>query len=263
MVGVAGQPRIVDDLDFRPCRRETGRPPRHCPTPARPADAGCPGRAGRASNPSGAGLQPQVERAVGTRCQISSRPQSSPSSTSLWPFMILVRLSRTKSAPNSSGRQSVGEANVLSTNNSAPPAVGQLGEGPRNRTTRNSGLVIVSTISSFVAGVRAAAVAPGIAGVDRRGRDPQPLGLIDQQQQAAAVHLVADDDMISLAALGNEGQGHRPHARGRDRGSRLLRAVRGIFPPAARNWGGRRDGRHGPAVRPPSSAAAWVGSAQR
>jgi hypothetical protein len=70
---------------------------------------------------NGAAISPHTELTSGTRSQADSLPHSRPKSASLWPFIILVRLSITKSAPNSSGRQIKGDAKVLSTNSFAPP----------------------------------------------------------------------------------------------------------------------------------------------
>ena len=64
-------------------------------------------------------------------------PTTTPASTSEWPDRYLVADSTTRSAPSASGRQSAGEANVLSTTTAAPwrwPTLGerrQVGDGDR------------------------------------------------------------------------------------------------------------------------------------
>ncbi len=59
----------------------------------------------RAASQQSNGLanSPQVVCTMGTRCQAAVRPHSSPSMTSLCPFMIFVMLSITKSAPQARG----------------------------------------------------------------------------------------------------------------------------------------------------------------
>ncbi len=103
-------------------------------------------------------LKPQADDAEYTRSHAADLPHSKPNGHSLCPFMIFVRLSSTKSAPSSSGRQSTGEANVLSTSN-LPPLQCAISASDSISATRSVGLLIVSTTTSFDFLVMASAVA--------------------------------------------------------------------------------------------------------
>ena len=118
------QAGIVDALHFGCGRPETPRPPSALLQ-------ACCIRSGIVPSPRSAepaiqraAAQPHAETTPGTRSQTRFVPPRKPRITSLWPFIILVRLSITRSAPNSAGRQTNGVANVLSTSSSASAGAG-------------------------------------------------------------------------------------------------------------------------------------------
>ena len=73
-----------------------------------------------------------------------SEPATAPAMTSVCPLRYLVALWITMSAPCSSGRKLIGDANVESTRRASPSAFASVAIGSRS-TTRISGLVGVST----------------------------------------------------------------------------------------------------------------------
>ena len=80
---------------------------------ARTARVRMPRRTRNASN--GPSVAPVSIWTFSTRRMSAARPATTPAMTSLWPARNLVADSTTRSAPSSSGRQTYGEANVLST----------------------------------------------------------------------------------------------------------------------------------------------------
>ena len=103
--------------------------PRPSPRGARRGRRGSGSRAGRGTRRT-ARAWPRC-RPGRARPRRSGRagPATTPAMTSLWPPRNLVADSTTRSAPRSSGRQTYGEANVLSTTYRAPWPCASAGEG--------------------------------------------------------------------------------------------------------------------------------------
>ena len=143
--------------------------------------------------------------------------QSRPRITSLWPLIVLVRLSITRSAPSSSGRQRIGEANVLSISSDALRRWA-ISASAAMSATSSSGLAIVSARTSFVFGSNRRRGRRQVARIDRRHLDPQPRASPPNSCQRLAIHAAADDGVVARLQLREQRRGQRPHAGGGDRG---------------------------------------------
>ncbi len=108
----------------------------------RTATVAIPRRTRKAANgPSVAPVSICAERTAATR---SRDPTTAPAITSEWPDRYFVPDSITRSAPCSSGRQTAGDANVLSTVSSAPCRWATSASAGRSARTQ-VGLAMVST----------------------------------------------------------------------------------------------------------------------
>ena len=116
--------------------RSRARARRGAPASSRRAETRKAGeRVEDASRPRSGSARQRLQRARGC-------PATTPAITSWWPPRYFVADSQTRSAPSSSGRQSTGDAKVLSTIRSPPPFVSA---SAGRSASGKPGLAIVST----------------------------------------------------------------------------------------------------------------------
>ena len=118
--GMARETRVEDGIARHPDARARPRVPRPSRRGARPGGRGSSARAGRGTHRAGPSVAPVSICTRSTSAISSGEPATTPAMTSLWPPRNFVADSTTRSAPSSSGRQTYGDANVLSTTYVAP-----------------------------------------------------------------------------------------------------------------------------------------------